>query len=82
MPVARPESSVARVIAHLDMDCFYVRVECKNTILAELPFHCFQFSLNNDGQSGATQTAPFKGLAHCCGTVQLLERWGFDCCQL
>ncbi|KAL7238456.1 hypothetical protein ACSBR2_004538 [Camellia fascicularis] len=27
MPVARPESSGARVIAHLDMDCFYVQVE-------------------------------------------------------
>ncbi|CAL5373954.1 unnamed protein product [Camellia sinensis] len=50
MPVARPESSGARVIAHLDMDCFYVQVECKNTIMAELRFHCFQFSLNNDGQ--------------------------------
>ncbi|CAL5412753.1 unnamed protein product [Camellia sinensis] len=25
MPVARPESSGARVIAHLDMDCFYVQ---------------------------------------------------------
>ncbi|GER41025.1 DNA polymerase eta [Striga asiatica] len=27
MPVARPESSEARVIAHIDMDCFYVQVE-------------------------------------------------------
>ncbi|KAL9683837.1 hypothetical protein QQ045_021264 [Rhodiola kirilowii] len=27
MPVARPESSDARVIAHVDMDCFYVQVE-------------------------------------------------------
>ncbi|CAL5373948.1 unnamed protein product [Camellia sinensis] len=27
MPVARPESSGAKVIAHLDMDCFYVQVE-------------------------------------------------------
>ncbi|XP_058197564.1 DNA polymerase eta isoform X1 [Rhododendron vialii] len=27
MPVARPESSGARVIAHVDMDCFYVQVE-------------------------------------------------------
>ncbi|XP_028097356.1 DNA polymerase eta-like [Camellia sinensis] len=27
MPVARLESSGARVIAHLDMDCFYVQVE-------------------------------------------------------
>uniref|UniRef100_A0A7N0T572 DNA polymerase eta n=1 Tax=Kalanchoe fedtschenkoi TaxID=63787 RepID=A0A7N0T572_KALFE len=27
MPVARPESCNARVIAHVDMDCFYVQVE-------------------------------------------------------
>ncbi|KAJ4702699.1 DNA polymerase eta [Melia azedarach] len=27
MPVARPESSGARIIAHIDMDCFYVQVE-------------------------------------------------------
>ncbi|XP_057511242.1 DNA polymerase eta [Actinidia eriantha] len=27
MPVSRPESSGARVIAHVDMDCFYVQVE-------------------------------------------------------
>ncbi|XP_047330613.1 DNA polymerase eta isoform X2 [Impatiens glandulifera] len=27
MPVARPESSIQRVIAHIDMDCFYVQVE-------------------------------------------------------
>lgn len=25
MPVARPESSETRVIAHLDLDCFYVQ---------------------------------------------------------
>ena len=25
MPVAKPESSDARVIAHVDMDCFYVQ---------------------------------------------------------
>lgn len=25
MPVARPESSDSRVIAHVDMDCFYVQ---------------------------------------------------------
>jgi hypothetical protein len=25
MPVAKPESSDARVIAHIDMDCFYVQ---------------------------------------------------------
>ena len=28
----------------------HTAVECKNTIMAELRFHCFQFSLNNDGQ--------------------------------
>ncbi|KAK2998318.1 hypothetical protein RJ639_023859 [Escallonia herrerae] len=27
MPVARPETSDSRVIAHVDMDCFYVQVE-------------------------------------------------------
>ncbi|GKB49900.1 DNA polymerase eta [Tanacetum coccineum] len=27
MPVARPESSDSRIIAHVDMDCFYVQVE-------------------------------------------------------
>lgn len=25
MPVARPETSDSRVIAHVDMDCFYVQ---------------------------------------------------------
>lgn len=27
MPVARPDSGETRVIAHLDLDCFYVQVE-------------------------------------------------------
>ncbi|XP_076890692.1 DNA polymerase eta [Bidens hawaiensis] len=27
MPVARPETSDSRIIAHVDMDCFYVQVE-------------------------------------------------------
>jgi hypothetical protein len=27
MPVARPEPAETRVIAHLDLDCFYVQVE-------------------------------------------------------
>ncbi|KAI3883766.1 hypothetical protein MKX03_010434 [Papaver bracteatum] len=30
MPVARPEPSDARIIAHVDMDCFYVQVEQRN----------------------------------------------------
>ncbi|BFG28493.1 hypothetical protein CerSpe_147670 [Prunus speciosa] len=34
MPVARPETSDSRVIAHVDMDCFYVQAE---TMLAEAP---------------------------------------------
>ncbi|KAI3954714.1 hypothetical protein MKX01_027980 [Papaver californicum] len=30
MPVARPEPTDARIIAHVDMDCFYVQVEQRN----------------------------------------------------
>ncbi|PRQ37819.1 putative DNA-directed DNA polymerase [Rosa chinensis] len=50
MPVARPETSDSRVIAHVGMDCFYVQVVfiiliiCDCRLLWTLViFHCFFF---------------------------------------
>ncbi|KAM6575004.1 hypothetical protein CsatA_023331 [Cannabis sativa] len=51
MPVARPESSDSRVIAHVDMDCFYVQVEQrKQPHLRGLPTAVVQY---NEWQGGA-----------------------------
>ncbi|XP_062012253.1 DNA polymerase eta isoform X1 [Rosa rugosa] len=45
MPVARPETSDSRVIAHVDMDCFYVQVEQrKNPELRGLPTAVVQYN--------------------------------------
>ncbi|XP_021770564.1 DNA polymerase eta-like isoform X3 [Chenopodium quinoa] len=45
MPVAKPASSEARVIAHLDMDCFYVQVEQrKQPQLRGLPTAVVQYN--------------------------------------
>ncbi|XP_062161132.1 DNA polymerase eta isoform X1 [Alnus glutinosa] len=45
MPVAKPESSDARVIAHIDMDCFYVQVEQrKQPHLRGLPTAVVQYN--------------------------------------
>ncbi|GMH01395.1 hypothetical protein Nepgr_003234 [Nepenthes gracilis] len=45
MPVAKPESSDARVIAHIDMDCFYVQVEQrKQPELRGLPTAVVQYN--------------------------------------
>ncbi|CAN0911812.1 DNA polymerase eta [Linum grandiflorum] len=45
MPVARPESSHPRIIAHLDMDCFYVQVEQrKQPELRGLPAAVVQYN--------------------------------------
>ncbi|XP_059435481.1 DNA polymerase eta isoform X2 [Corylus avellana] len=45
MPVAKPESSDARVIAHIDMDCFYVQVEQrKQPNLRGLPSAVVQYN--------------------------------------
>ncbi|XP_051125403.1 DNA polymerase eta isoform X2 [Andrographis paniculata] len=45
MPVARPESSNSRVIAHIDMDCFYVQVEQrKQPILRGHPTAVVQYN--------------------------------------
>ncbi|XP_057417292.1 DNA polymerase eta isoform X2 [Lotus japonicus] len=45
MPVAKPESGDARVIAHVDMDCFYVQVEQrKQPSLRGLPSAVVQYN--------------------------------------
>ncbi|KAF8390859.1 hypothetical protein HHK36_023158 [Tetracentron sinense] len=45
MPVARPEQSDARIIAHVDMDCFYVQVEQrKQPELRGLPTAVVQYN--------------------------------------
>ncbi|XP_021608536.1 DNA polymerase eta isoform X3 [Manihot esculenta] len=51
MPVARPESSDSRIIAHIDMDCFYVQVEQrKQPHLRGLPTAVVQY---NEWKGGA-----------------------------
>ncbi|XP_062094816.1 DNA polymerase eta isoform X4 [Humulus lupulus] len=51
MPVARPESSDSRIIAHVDMDCFYVQVEQRKLpYLRGLPTAVVQY---NEWKGGA-----------------------------
>ncbi|KAJ8765912.1 hypothetical protein K2173_020428 [Erythroxylum novogranatense] len=51
MPVARPESNDPRIIAHVDMDCFYVQVEQrKQPELRGLPTAVVQY---NEWKGGA-----------------------------
>lgn len=87
MPVARRETCDARVIAHVDMDCFYVQGSFFSRISeVNLLFLLCKYYGDDDDDgvvdwcSGTEKTTKFKGLAHCSHTVQFLQRWGSHCC--
>ncbi|XP_013681660.1 DNA polymerase eta-like isoform X2 [Brassica napus] len=69
MPVARPETSDARVIAHVDMDCFYVQVEQrKQPELRGLPTAVVQY---NEWQGGALIAVSYE--ARSCGVKRSMR---------
>ncbi|KAJ0262689.1 DNA polymerase eta [Hirschfeldia incana] len=69
MPVARPETSDARVIAHVDMDCFYVQVEQrKQPELRGLPTAVVQY---NEWQGGALIAVSYE--ARGCGVKRSMR---------
>ncbi|KAF8083126.1 hypothetical protein N665_0791s0023 [Sinapis alba] len=69
MPVARPETSDARVIAHVDMDCFYVQVEQrKQPELRGLPTAVVQY---NEWQGGALIAVSYE--ARRCGVKRSMR---------
>ncbi|KAK9733513.1 hypothetical protein RND81_04G072200 [Saponaria officinalis] len=62
MPVAIPASSNTRVIAHVDMDCFYVQVEQrKQPHLKGLPTAVVQY---NEWQGGALIAVSYEARKH------------------
>uniref|UniRef100_A0A1J3FT85 DNA polymerase eta n=1 Tax=Noccaea caerulescens TaxID=107243 RepID=A0A1J3FT85_NOCCA len=69
MPVARPETSDARVIAHVDMDCFYVQVEQrKQPELRGLPSAVVQY---NEWQGGGLIAVSYE--ARKCGVKRSMR---------
>ncbi|CAL9241922.1 unnamed protein product [Arabidopsis halleri] len=69
MPVARPETSDARVIAHVDMDCFYVQVEQrKQPELRGLPTAVVQY---NEWQGGGLIAVSYE--ARKCGVKRSMR---------
>ncbi|KAJ4901637.1 DNA polymerase eta [Raphanus sativus] len=69
MPVARPETSDARVIAHVDMDCFYVQVEQrKQPELRGLPTAVVQY---NEWQGGGLIAVSYE--ARRCGVKRSMR---------
>jgi DNA polymerase eta len=69
MPVARPEASDARVIAHVDMDCFYVQVEQrKQPELRGLPSAVVQY---NEWQGGGLIAVSYE--ARKCGVKRSMR---------
>ncbi|CAH2046439.1 unnamed protein product [Thlaspi arvense] len=69
MPVARPETSDARVIAHVDMDCFYVQVEQRRQPeLRGLPTAVVQY---NEWQGGGLIAVSYE--ARKCGVKRSMR---------
>ncbi|KAL1224003.1 DNA polymerase eta [Cardamine amara subsp. amara] len=69
MPVARPETSETRVIAHVDMDCFYVQVEQrKQPELRGLPTAVVQY---NEWQGGGLIAVSYE--ARKCGVKRSMR---------
>ncbi|KAG7612133.1 UmuC domain [Arabidopsis suecica] len=69
MPVARPETSDARVIVHVDMDCFYVQVEQrKQPELRGLPSAVVQY---NEWQGGGLIAVSYE--ARKCGVKRSMR---------
>ncbi|XP_023640267.1 DNA polymerase eta isoform X1 [Capsella rubella] len=69
MPVARPETSDVRVIAHVDMDCFYVQVEQrKQPELRGLPTAVVQY---NEWQGGGLIAVSYE--ARKCGVKRSMR---------
>ncbi|KFK31611.1 hypothetical protein AALP_AA6G135700 [Arabis alpina] len=69
MPIARPETSDARVIAHVDMDCFYVQVEQRRQPeLRGLPTAVVQY---NEWQGGGLIAVSYE--ARKCGVKRSMR---------
>ncbi|KAL7210917.1 hypothetical protein ACSBR2_013905 [Camellia fascicularis] len=74
MPVARPESSGARVITHLDMDCFYVQVEQrKQPHLRGQPTAVVQYNSRKSGGFIAVSYEAHKYGEASCPQIQLVQ---------